>query len=120
MTSAISWFGIGEACTGASVRKIFPAWSSPMIAANWTPCPEIRSSCAIGTCRSWSRKPAYGSALSKLEKYCLKIPGVLGGAYGGDNLASSTLVELIESSGHMAMQIADLPDGTQVKLRVTE
>ena len=59
-------------------------------------------------------------ALQAGEKYCLKIPGVLGGTYGGNNLASSTLVGLVESSGHMAQQIADLPDGTQVKLRVTE
>jgi hypothetical protein len=29
------------------------------------------------------------------QKYCLKIPGVLGGEYGGDNLASISLVGLM-------------------------
>jgi len=54
------------------------------------------------------------------RKYCLKIPGVLGGEYGGDNLASISLVELIEASGHLAQQTKSLPAGTQVQLRIVE
>jgi hypothetical protein len=55
-------------------------------------------------------------ALGPGRKYCLKIPGVLGGEYGGDNLATISLDELIRASGHIAQQIADLPDGASIKL----
>lgn len=58
--------------------------------------------------------------LSEGRKYCLKIPGVLGGAYGGDNLATAPQLELVRFSGHIARQIEELPDGAQIKLRVTE
>ncbi|WP_133156401.1 T6SS immunity protein Tdi1 domain-containing protein [Hydrogenophaga pseudoflava] len=51
-------------------------------------------------------------------KYCLKIPGVLGGEYGGDNLATISLSGLISASGDIAQQIEDLPDGAQVKLSI--
>ena len=54
------------------------------------------------------------------RKYCLKIPGPLGGEYGGSNLASIPLVELIAVSGDMAFQIKDLPDGAQVRFQITE
>lgn len=50
------------------------------------------------------------------RKYCLKIPGALGGTYGGDNLATLPLVELISASGAIAKQIAHLPDGAQIRL----
>jgi hypothetical protein len=53
-------------------------------------------------------------------KYCLKIPGPLGGEYGGSNLASISLEELIEASGYIAHQIEGLPDGAKVELRITE
>src|SRR5690606_10561723 len=44
-------------------------------------------------------------------KYCLKIPGTLGGEYGGENLAAISLSGLISASGDIAQQILDLPDG---------
>ena len=47
------------------------------------------------------------------RKYCLKIPGVLGGEYGGDNVATIGLEELIGTSGHLAKQINRLPRGRQ-------
>lgn len=53
-------------------------------------------------------------------KYCLKIPGPLGGEYDESNLASVSLLELVSVSGHLAKQIEDLPDGAQIELRVTE
>ncbi|HET7333460.1 T6SS immunity protein Tdi1 domain-containing protein [Dyella sp.] len=59
-------------------------------------------------------------ALRPGYKYCLKIPGVLGGEYGGSNLATVPLRDLIAFSGHLAKEIQDLPDGTQIRLRVTE
>ena len=52
-------------------------------------------------------------------KYCLKIPGVLGGEYGGDNLATMSFSGLISASGHIARQVRDLPDGAQVQLSIT-
>jgi hypothetical protein len=51
-------------------------------------------------------------------KYCLKIPGALGGEYGGDNLATISLDGLVSVSGDIAQQIEKLPDGAQVKLRI--
>ncbi|KQY48650.1 T6SS immunity protein Tdi1 domain-containing protein [Lysobacter sp. Root494] len=51
-------------------------------------------------------------------KYCLKIPGTLGGEYGGDNLATISLSGLISASGDIAQQIEGLPDGTHVKLSI--
>ncbi len=54
------------------------------------------------------------------RKYCFKIPGVLGGEYGGDNLATIGLEELVRASGDIARQIKDHPDGAQVRLKVTE
>lgn len=54
------------------------------------------------------------------RKYCFKIPGTLGGEYGGDNLASIALSELIRASGYIAQQIEGLPNGSKVNLRITE
>ena len=51
-------------------------------------------------------------------RYCLKVPSVLGGEYGGGNLASIPLGELISASGHIAKQIADLPNGAKVQLSI--
>ncbi|MBK7616643.1 MAG: DUF1851 domain-containing protein [Burkholderiales bacterium] len=76
--------------------------------------------------QDWYMAPLAVQALERLgplehhQKYCFKIPGVLGGEYGGSNLAKITLSQLIEASGHIARQVAELPDGTQVKLLVTE
>src|SRR5262249_8747002 len=36
--------------------------------------------------------------------YCLKIPGVLGGAYALDNIGTIDRAELIAASGHIAEQ----------------
>lgn len=53
-------------------------------------------------------------------KYCLKIPGPLGGEYGGDNLATISLGGLISASGHIAQQTEALPDGAQIKLSIVD
>lgn len=57
--------------------------------------------------------------LTEGRKYCLKIPGVLGGAYDGDNLAIAPQIDLIRMSGDIARQIKELPDGAPIKLRIT-
>lgn len=54
------------------------------------------------------------------RKYCLRIPGLLGGEYGGSNLASAPIVDLIRMSGTIAKQVRDLPDGATVSLRLTD
>jgi hypothetical protein len=53
-------------------------------------------------------------------KYCLKTPGVLGGEYGGSNLETIALCELVAASGYIAREIVDLPDGAQVRLKITD
>ena len=40
------------------------------------------------------------------RKYCLKVPSVLGGEDGGDNLATVPLLALIRFSGEVAQQMA--------------
>ena len=52
--------------------------------------------------------------------FCLKVPGVLGGTYDLENIATITIAELLRASGHIALQIRDLPDGTNVDLKITE
>ena len=54
------------------------------------------------------------------EKYCLAIPGVLGGAYDVSNIKSVPLVELVRFSGDIGRQIQDLPDGAQIELKVVD
>lgn len=58
--------------------------------------------------------------LGEGRKYCLKIPGAFGGEYGGDNLATAPLVDMIRFSGHVAKEIRDLPDGAKVNFRFVE
>jgi len=59
-------------------------------------------------------------ALAPGCKYCLKIPGVLGGKYDKANLGTISFDELIRASGDIAQQIAGLPDGTFFELSVTD
>lgn len=58
--------------------------------------------------------------LTEGRKYCLKIPGILGGEYGGDNISTAPLVDLVRLSADIARQIESLPDGAQIKLQVVE
>jgi hypothetical protein len=68
----------------------------------------------VGTATSLFGSPSAGRC------FCLKIPAVLGGQYGRDNLGTISIAELIAASGDMAHQIRDLPDGAKVKLKVVE
>jgi Domain of unknown function (DUF1851) len=58
--------------------------------------------------------------LTEGRKYCLKTPSVLGGEYGGSNLATVPLVELVRFSGDVAKQIKDLPNGARVQFKITD
>jgi hypothetical protein len=53
-------------------------------------------------------------------RYCLKIPGLLGGEYGGGNLTTMSLSDLVSASGRIAQQVHELPDGAQVKFSITD
>ena len=64
-------------------------------------------------------KQLYGS-LPADKSYCLKIPGILGGEYGGENIGTISTKELISFSGYIGQQIQNLPDGSQVEFRFTE
>lgn len=72
----------------------------------------------------WNMQNLVAEAREKLgpligrKKYCFKIPGILGGEYGGDNLAMVPLAELVRFSGDLAYKLKDLPEGAKVKLKV--
>jgi hypothetical protein len=74
----------------------------------------------------WNMKPLVAKAQAALgplaqgHKYCLKIPALLGGEYDSANLGTISLLELIQASGDMAKQVADVPDGSKIRLHVTE
>lgn len=59
-------------------------------------------------------------ALPEGRKFCLKIPGVLGGKYEESNIGIISLAELIRASGQLALETRDLPDGAQVRLSVID
>jgi len=106
----------------------------------WRVCPEDLYCKIVATDRTaldalrkdqefqqdWNMDPLVEEArtnvgsLERGRKYCLKIPGLLGGAYAGHNLASISLIELIQSSGDVAFQLKDLPEGSQVQFRIGE
>lgn len=52
--------------------------------------------------------------------YCLKLPGFLGGEYQPENLGVVSIEELILSSGDLARQIKDIPDGGAVQVQVVK
>ena len=62
-------------------------------------------------------KPELGK-LKENEKYCLKIPAVIGGKYEESNLGKITFSELISFSGDLGFQIKDLKDGQKIKLNI--
>lgn len=104
----------------------------------WRLCPEEASCSVIAETESdltalmsddefrsdWEMKRLVDVATASLgelqsgRKFCLKIPGVLGGAYSIENIGTAPLSELISFSGDLAYQCKDLPDGSQVELKV--
>ena len=49
-----------------------------------------------------------------------RLPFVAGGEYAVSNLVSMNELELMEYRAQIANQIAELPDGTQIRFEVTE
>lgn len=66
-----------------------------------------------------NRAAARLGSLGPGRKYCLKIPAVLGGKYSDENLGTIDFGELIGVSGDLAKQIADVPNGSSIRIRVT-
>lgn len=56
--------------------------------------------------------------LEKNQKYCLKIPAVIGGKYEKENLAKIDFLELILFSGELGFKTKDLKDGQEIKLKI--
>ena len=54
------------------------------------------------------------------RKYHLAIPGVLGGSYSEENIRTVPQFEQIRFSGDIARQIHELPDGSQIQLKVVD
>ena len=54
--------------------------------------------------------------LEEYQKYCLKIPAIIGGEYEKSNLGKISFTELISFSGDLGFQIKDLKDGQKIKL----
>ena len=56
--------------------------------------------------------------LAQNQKYCLKLPAVIGGEYEISNIGKISFVELISISGELGFQIKDLKDGEKIKLHL--
>ena len=56
--------------------------------------------------------------LEEGRKYHLAIPGVLGGEYGIHNIRTISQIEQIRFSGDLGHQIAELPDGAKIELKI--
>ena len=52
------------------------------------------------------------------NSFCLKLPAALGNPYSAENMGVINTIELLCASGSLARQIRDLPDGTQVRIKV--
>lgn len=59
-------------------------------------------------------------ALPQGRKYCLKIPGILGGEYAAHNLGTASLHEIVGIAGDIAQKIQNLPDGAAIQLKVVD
>lgn len=76
--------------------------------------------------RDWNMHaltPVARDQLGELEEgqcYCLKIPGVLGGAYEKENLGTITLEALVRFAGDLGRQVSELPDGARCELRIID
>ena len=67
--------------------------------------------------REWQKKHG---ALSKGCRLAPKMPFVAGGEYAVSNLASMGDIELIEFRAQIANQIANLPEGAQIQIDVSD
>lgn len=57
--------------------------------------------------------------LMENQKYCLKIPAVIGGEYEKSNIGKISFTELISFTGDLGFQISELKDGQKIELNIT-
>lgn len=73
--------------------------------------------------QDWQMTVLAGVAIKTLGKvpeghcYCLKLPAILGGAYGVENIGTIPLHELISFSGDLAHQLKDVADGPPDRIK---
>ena len=56
--------------------------------------------------------------LAEYQKYCLKMPAMVGGEYEKSNIGKISFTELISFSGDLGFQIKDLKPGQKIKLKI--
>ena len=72
----------------------------------------------------WEMKNLVQIAISKLgrleenQKFCLKMPAVIGGKYDKNNLGKVDFSELISFCGDLGFRIKDFKDGQKIKLEI--
>ena len=54
------------------------------------------------------------------EKYCLKLPAVLGGLYQHENIGKVSQIEQLTFAGGIGQQIKDLPNGQKIELNLED
>lgn len=77
---------------------------------------EFLSDCGMG--RLVEIAEAKYGAQPEGRCFCLKIPGILGGAYDIENIGTIEAGELIRFAGDVANQIKDLPPGSKIKFEI--
>ena len=79
-----------------------------------------------GFIEDWEMSALVHAAREKLgplaegRRYCLKVPGPIGGAYDAENIATAPIEDIISLSGDIANQIKDLPEGANITLKVVD
>lgn len=58
--------------------------------------------------------------LEENQKYCLKMPAIIGGEYDKSNIGKINFSELISFSGDLGFQIKDLKDGQKIKFKISK
>lgn len=72
----------------------------------------------------WEMKRLVSLAKDKLgqlktgQKYCLKVPSILGGLYEENNLGKIDFKELIAFSGDIGFQIKDMKEGDKFEIKI--
>ncbi len=74
----------------------------------------------------WSMSEIVAAAKEELgelkddERYCLKLPSILGGLYEKSNFGKIPHQKLISYSGAIGFEIKDLPDGQTIRINDDE
>ena len=109
---------------GSYFRIMPEEWQCKLVAASGAELEEKRKTEEF--IRDWEmaalvcRAEAAHGPLSEGQVYYLVIPGLLGGKYSEENIRKISLQEVLSYCGEMAHQMANVPDGTEVKILLKE